>query len=199
MTPTIHLGVDISSWNPYHDPREVYEALLRMGGGAEPFYSVNDETDHLDDLHNAFRKAGFRANALYHYVTDPAVTPIFAQVMGALSKLAGDPVPFVLDYEEQYGRTWEQIADDVDEAFRACRDARRSWAQYVNGYWLSSLSRVHRPLWLADPYASEPSATCLVWQKSFVADVPGFDGPVDLDQWTGRPGTFERWFGHYYP
>lgn len=198
MTPPVHFGIDISRWNPVADPVAVYTNLKTIGGGAEPFYSINSETPEILSLHDAFRAAGFRANAVYRYVTDPADTPIADQMIQAALAIGRDPIPVCMDYELQYGRSWSQIADDIAAAFQIVRAFRRSWAAYLEGWWVDSLETFPRPLWLPDPGAAFPSHDCMVWQRSFTANVPGIEGQVDLDQWMGTEVAFARFFTGVY-
>ncbi len=110
-------------------------------------------------------------------------------------------IPICSDYEVTYDRSWEQISADC-EGFRAMVVARRrSYATYADEWFLTSTAQVGRPLpapyWLSLPGGMVRAHSCLIWQKSWTAQLPGV-GTVDLDQFMQGEAAFRTFFGGFY-
>ena len=202
----MHYGIDCSddqhiSAYPGGEPidwQRVYAYLRKEGGGTEPFVIFNSAATWLFTDYKGARAAGFRAIGLYHYVTDPTSTSVTAQARTALSQIPD--VPVACDYEQQYGRTWDQIHSDIMSFCEVVKGADRKPFVYSDGWFLSSMASFPTlPIWLADP-ASSPSRPCTLWQKSWTADIPGIPidpnigSNCDLDEWMSTDRVFEAFF-----
>ena len=98
-----------------------------------------------------------------------------------------------------------EVADRQDEnAIAACMHAFIGAVQaaglavllYDNLSWVTMLNAEQWgiPIWLADPSHVSPSQPCVCWQCG-TGSVPGVQGAVDLDVWTGDQASYDRFFG----
>lgn len=194
---TAHFGVDLSAWNELDSAGELYAALKREGGGAEPFAYLNSTDPNLDAKWAALAGAGFgRHLGLYVYELDPTTTSVPTQIRRACARKAHCPV--LWDSENTYGRTWAEVRADVRQARDVTVEHRRSYATYCDLWFEEATGGLTRPLWLAEPGVGHPSVTCLVWQRSWTAELPGMGNPTDLDTWMGNDATFRTFFEGFY-
>ncbi|MGH9121406.1 MAG: glycoside hydrolase family 25 protein [Acidimicrobiales bacterium] len=185
-----HYGIDISSNNAHPiDYQSVTDALRALGAGAQPFVQVkvsegvgyvNPEAQGDID---GFRAAG-AAVAVYTFL-DPGTDPR-AEV--ALAVAHADGLPIEIDWESD---------EPLDDALEALAYSGPLSLLYSSFSYLYDESIPAEKIWLADPNGQPGlvSLSCVEHQYSWTGQVPGLNGPVDMDVWLGTEAGFASAFG----
>lgn len=196
--PTV-AGIDVSY---YQD--QIEWARVRGAGIRFAFIRVSDGLT-VEDARFAknwvgARRAGVLRGAYQHFRPDE--NPI-AQADLLIAAIARDPgeLPPVIDVEVDGGKAPDQVADRVRAWVARVRSrlavepivytGPEFWRDRVGGADLSS-----QPLWVAHytrscPTVPPPWTAWAFWQHTDTGQVPGIEGPVDLDVFAGSLDELE--------
>ena len=186
-------GIDVSRWQHPNGAPIDYQAVkdsgisfvyleLTSGTYASNPYCVTDA--------RGFQAVGIATGA-YQFLSP---TDTFDEQVSDFTKLysaiGGWTLPVMIDNETESAQGWATLAKLVgDMRTNLIGSTGAQVGMYVNLNFYDNLPGCPWgwPIWLADPSHATPSKPCLLQQVG-QGSVPGIEGSVDLDVWSG-PGA----------
>jgi lysozyme len=193
-------GIDVSYYQ-----ESIQWKKVRHSGVLFAFVRVSDGLSVEDPLFAqnwaGAKHAGLLRGAYQHFRPDESAQ---AQADLMIAALAADPgeLPPVIDVEVDGGKTPRQIADRVRTWVARVRDRLRVEPIIYTGpdFWrdkVGGADLADQPLWVAHytrtcPTVPPPWETWTFWQHTDSGQVPGIEGPVDLDVFAGNFSQLEE-------
>jgi lysozyme len=196
--PTV-AGIDVSYYQESIEWRRVRRAGMRFA-----FIRVSDgvtvEDPRFAKNWSGAKRAGMLRGAYQHFRPEESATAQADLLVAAIARDPGE-LPPVIDVEVDGGKSPDQVADRVRTWVARVRSqlgvepiiytGPEFWRERVGGADLSS-----QPLWVAHytrncPTVPPPWTTWTFWQHTDSGQVPGIEGPVDLDVFAGTLDDLE--------